>query len=113
LGNDALDATLERGTKELKNPIQPNDENLITGVRLYAENCAICHGASDAKPSNLAQGFYIEAPQLAKDGVEDDPEAASFWKVKAWNPLHGDAELYHHAAGRGDLENRDVSQTDG
>ena len=40
------------------------------------------HGASDAKPSNLAQGFYIEAPQLAKDGVEDDPEAVSFWKVK-------------------------------
>ena len=82
VANTALDATLERGTKKLKNPIQPNDENLITGVHLYAENCAICHGASDAKPSNLAQGFYIDAPQLAKDGVEDDPEAASFWKVK-------------------------------
>jgi hypothetical protein len=26
--------------------------------------------------SNLAQGFYIETPQLAKDGVEDDPEVA-------------------------------------
>jgi thiosulfate dehydrogenase len=82
IANTALDATLERGTRELKNPVQLNDGNLITGVHLYAENCAICHGASDAKPSNLAQGFYIEAPQLAKDGVEDDPEAASFWKVK-------------------------------
>jgi thiosulfate dehydrogenase len=61
---------------------QPSDENLITGVHLYAESCAICHGASDAKPSNPAQGFYIETPQLAKDGVEDDREAASFWKVK-------------------------------
>jgi mono/diheme cytochrome c family protein len=49
---------------------------------LYADNCVICHGASDAKPSKLAQGFYIQAPQLAKDGVEDDPEAASFWTVK-------------------------------
>src|SRR5271166_1278448 len=77
----ALDAVLERDTNGLKNPIQPSDENLITGVHLYAANCAICHGASDAKPSNLAQGFYIEAPQLAKDGVEDDPEAVSFWKV--------------------------------
>ena len=80
--NTALDATLERDTKGLKNPIQPSDENLITGMQLYVENCAICHGASDAKPSNLAQGFYIEAPQFAKDGVEDDPETASFWKVK-------------------------------
>jgi thiosulfate dehydrogenase len=82
VANTALHAALERDTKELKNPIQPSDENLITGVHLYAENCSICHGASDAKPSKLAQGFYIEAPQLAKDGVEDDPEAASFWKVK-------------------------------
>jgi mono/diheme cytochrome c family protein len=82
VANTALDAALERDTKGLKNPIQPSDDNLITGVRLYAENCAICHGASDAKPSNPAQGFYIEAPQLAKDGVEEDPEAASFWKVK-------------------------------
>jgi hypothetical protein len=32
---------------------------------------------------------------------------------EAWNPLHGDAELYYHAAGRGDLENRDVFKTDG
>jgi thiosulfate dehydrogenase len=82
VANTALAVALERDTKGLKNPVQPSDENLITGVHLYAENCAICHGASDAKPSNPAQGFYIEVPQLAKDGVEDDPEAASFWKVK-------------------------------
>jgi mono/diheme cytochrome c family protein len=82
VASTALGTALERDTKGLRNPIQPNDENLITGVHLYAENCAICHGASDAKPSNPAQGFYIEAPQLAKDGVEEDPEAASFWMVK-------------------------------
>jgi thiosulfate dehydrogenase len=78
----ALNAAIERDTKGLTNPVQPSDDNLIVGVHLYAENCAICHGASDAKPSNLAQGFYIAAPKLAKDGVEDDPEAHSFWKVK-------------------------------
>jgi thiosulfate dehydrogenase len=80
--NTALHAALDRDTKGLSNPVKPSDENLIAGVHLYAANCAICHGASDAKPSNLAQGFYIGAPQHAKDGVEDDPEAVSFWKVK-------------------------------
>jgi mono/diheme cytochrome c family protein len=74
VANTALAAALERDTKGLRNSIQPSDENLITGVHLYAESCAICHGASDAKPSNPAQGFYIETPQLAKDGVEDDRE---------------------------------------
>ena len=82
VANNALHVALERDTKGLRNPVQPSDENLITGVHLYAENCAICHGASDGKPSNPAQGFYIAAPQLAKDGVEEDPEAASFWTVK-------------------------------
>jgi thiosulfate dehydrogenase len=82
VANTTVNATLERETKGLRNPVQPSDENLIIGVHLYAANCAICHGASDAKPSNPAQGFYVEAPQLAKDGVEEDPEAASFWKVK-------------------------------
>src|ERR1700693_4961366 len=82
VANTALDAAVERNTKGLKNPIQPSDENLIIGVHLYAENCAICKGASETKPSNTAQDFYIEAPQFAKDGVEEDPEAASFWKVK-------------------------------
>ena len=82
VANTSLRAALERDTKGLQNPLQPSDENLIAGVHLYAENCVICHGASDAKPSNLAQGFYIEAQQLAKDGVEDDPEAVSFWKVR-------------------------------
>ena len=82
VANTALEAALERDTKGLSNPIQPSDENLTTGVHLYAENCAICHGASDGKPSNPTQGFYIDAPQFAKDGVEEDPEAASFWKVK-------------------------------
>ena len=82
IAHTSLRAALERDTKFLRNPLQASDENLIAGVRLYAQNCAVCHGASDAKPSNPAQGFYIEAPQLAKDGVEDDPEAVSFWKVK-------------------------------
>ena len=82
VANTALDVALKRETEGLQNPVQASDENLIAGVHLYADNCAICHGSSDGKPSNLAQGFYIDAPQLAKDGVEDDPEAVSFWKIK-------------------------------
>jgi thiosulfate dehydrogenase len=82
VANTSLDAALKRETAGLPNPVQANDENLIAAVHLYAQNCAVCHGASDGKPSKLAQGFYIDAPQLAKDGVEDDPEAVSFWKIK-------------------------------
>jgi mono/diheme cytochrome c family protein len=78
----SLHATLARATKQLQNPLEPSDANLLDGLHLYAANCAVCHGASDGKPSKLAQGFSVEAPMLATDGVEDDPVAVSYWKIK-------------------------------
>lgn len=80
--NTSLDATIERETKGIANPLSPTDANLTDGVHTYAKNCAVCHGAADAKPSLLAQGFYIRAPQLAKHGVEDDDESETYWKVE-------------------------------
>ena len=80
--NTSLRATIARDTKGLTNPLQPTDDNLIDGVHLYAQNCAICHGAADAAPSDPAKGFYIKSPQLAKDGVEDDDESETYWKVE-------------------------------
>jgi len=79
--NKSLGATINREDKALTNPLQPTDANLIDGVHLYGANCAVCHGASDAQPSTIAQGFYIHAPQLAKHGVEDDSEPETFWKL--------------------------------
>jgi mono/diheme cytochrome c family protein len=78
----SLHAAMAREDAGYVNPLQPTDANLITGVHLYAVNCAVCHGAADAAQSTLSKGFYIEAPQLAKDGVEDDPEKVTFWKLK-------------------------------
>ncbi len=82
LAQRSLHASIAREDGDYHNPLQPTDENLTAGVRLYAANCAVCHGAADGAESTLAKGFYIEAPQLAKDGVEDDPENVTFWKLK-------------------------------
>jgi mono/diheme cytochrome c family protein len=80
--NQSLKASIDRDTKGLESPIQPTDENLLAAVHLYGNNCAICHGAADGKASTLASGFYIKAPQLASDGVEDDPPSETYWKLK-------------------------------
>lgn len=32
--------------------------------------------------SPIAKGLYPKPPQLATDGVEDDPEGVSFWRIK-------------------------------
>lgn len=77
----SLDATLRREAPTSPNPVPLDDANLIAGIKLYAQNCAVCHGAANTTPSNIAKGLYQRAPQLAKHGVEDDPEGVTYWKV--------------------------------
>jgi mono/diheme cytochrome c family protein len=78
----SLRATLEREAPKGPNPVALTDANLTAGLRLYAKNCMVCHGASDGQASAIAAGLYQEPPQLAMDGVEDDPEGISYWKIK-------------------------------
>ena len=77
----SLRATVARLAPRTPNPVPLTDANLISGIKLYAADCVVFHGASDAKQSNVAAGLYQRPPQLAKDGVEDDPEGATYWKV--------------------------------
>lgn len=80
----SLDATLRNQAPKQANPIALTDANLVEGITLYGQHCAICHGtaagASSASP--VAQGLYPAPPQLAEEGVEDDPDGVSYWKIK-------------------------------
>lgn len=77
----SLHATLARSAPRGDAPIALTDENLIAGIKLYGQNCAVCHGDASGKASNVAKGLYQKPPQLAKDGVEDDPAGVVWWKV--------------------------------
>jgi mono/diheme cytochrome c family protein len=80
----SLHATLQREAPKGPNPVASTDDNLIAGVELYGTHCAICHGTAkgNASASPVAKGEYPAPPQLATDGVEDDPEGVSFWKIQ-------------------------------
>ena len=84
MARTSLNATLRRDAPKGQNPVALNEQNLLNGVHLYAQNCAVCHGSArgDASSSPIAKGLYPEPPQLATEGVEDDPEGASFWRIK-------------------------------
>ncbi len=84
MAGTSLDATLAREAPKDANPVPVSDANLIEGINLYAQHCALCHGtaAGDSSASPVAKGLYPRPPQLATDGVEDDPEGVSFWKIK-------------------------------
>jgi mono/diheme cytochrome c family protein len=77
----SLHATLRHSAPKVNDPLPATNDNLTAGVKLYAQNCAVCHGDSGAKASNVAKGLYQKPPQLAKDGVEDDPDGVTYWKL--------------------------------
>ncbi len=68
-------------------PIQPDEDNLVAGAQIYADQCAACHGLP-AKPSSFGGHMFPGAPPLwqkhhnnAVVGVSDDPPGETYWKV--------------------------------
>ena len=81
LAMKAVHAISVRQMGQVKSPLPASDPTLMAGLRIYRQNCIMCHGAADGEQSNIAAGFYVPSPQFATDGAEDDPEGATFWKV--------------------------------
>jgi thiosulfate dehydrogenase len=80
----SLRATLAKNAPTGANPVPLTDANLIAGIGLYEKHCAICHGTAkgDQSASGVAKGEFPVPPQLASDGVEDDPEGWTVWKIE-------------------------------
>ncbi len=81
LAMSAADASMERHAPRVTNPLMPNDDNLIQGIKLYTMNCAGCHGGLDRKPVTFGASFYPPAPNLISD-PPDDPEWHIFYTIR-------------------------------
>ena len=46
IANTSLDALLSREAPKDPNPVAITDANLIDGINLFAQHCAICHGTA-------------------------------------------------------------------
>jgi thiosulfate dehydrogenase len=72
-------------------PQVPADEaNLISGAKVYKEQCATCHGLPGEPNGAIAQGMYPAPPQLFHGtGVTDDDAWESYWKAENGIRLSG------------------------
>ena len=86
----AMRATLSREEARPHVP-PPTEADLVSGARLYREDCAVCHGLPNQPQSAIAAGMYPHPPQFFRTGETSsfdpghpfrplDPKA--FWKVK-------------------------------
>lgn len=84
----ALDAAVDRRAVELQNPVQPNDESLLSGMKIYQANCASCHGDIKHPQAPLANALYPRAPQFTQD-APDMPENQNFYIIQHGIRLSG------------------------
>ena len=97
-----LRASLSRRATGLTNPLQPSNEVLLAGQKIFKTNCAGCHGMPGQPSQWGAQNFYPRVPQFA-----DQPPVLSapqmFVAIKhgirysgmgAWNGMMSDEEIW-------------------
>ena len=98
----ALEQLRERAiTHHARNIVVPADLNsparIATGAGLYTEMCTGCHLGPGLEKTEMSQGPYPQAPELAK--VDDRSAAEQFWTIKhgvklsampAWGRTHDD-----------------------
>lgn len=90
LANSALHAKL-REEAPTTIPIRAGEAALLAGVRVYRDDCAVCHGLPHQPATAVSKGMYPRPPQLFQpdEMVTDDPAGIAFWKAKYGIRLSG------------------------
>jgi mono/diheme cytochrome c family protein len=99
LMSTAVHSSVRRHAPEISNPVQPTDENLIAGGKMYLGECAGCHG-TPGKPEESGDSLYPPIPQLPTAGTQYS-EAQIFWIAK-----HGIRRAGMFANGKWDSDQR-------
>ena len=106
----ALSQVRERAIAHHSRNIEPpadlsSAKRIATGAGLYTEMCTGCHLGPGVEKSELSQGLYPPAPELAR-GSDRSP-AQQFWIVKhgiklsampAWGRTHSDDLIWDMVA---------------
>jgi mono/diheme cytochrome c family protein len=87
-------------------PVDLGDaKRIAAGAGLYNEMCSGCHLGQGLERSEISQGLYPRAPELAR-GLAATP-AEEFWAIKhgikmtgmaAWGPTHNDTLIWDMVA---------------
>lgn len=105
IGMRALDASLEKRSDGLRNPIAPKDAaSLAAGAKIYSDNCSGCHGSAKG-PSAFGSGFYPRVPQFFQQGTDVNPNGAfaaihdgvRYSGMPAWDKQLSDQQIWQVA----------------
>jgi len=99
--------SIARNASGIEAPADLQDaKRIAAGAGLYAEMCTGCHLGPGLEKTELSQGLYPPAPELALTGLEHTP-AQQFWAIKhgiklsampAWGRTHDDELIWDMVA---------------
>ena len=100
------DRAIARHARDIVPPADLGDARRIAmGAGLYAEMCTSCHLGPGVEKSEISQGLYPAAPELARDS--DLSAAEQYWTIKhgvklsampAWGKTHDDRLIWDMVA---------------
>jgi mono/diheme cytochrome c family protein len=100
------DKSIDRHAQSVAVPKNLNDpKRIAAGAGLYDEMCTGCHLGPGVERSELSQGLYPSAPELAQG--DDLSPAEQFWVIKhgvkltampAWGKTHSDDLIWDMVA---------------
>lgn len=81
LAHFVLAKSIARQAPFVKNPLEPTDENLLAGIKVFHDACDGCHGTANQRSTWGTTDFYPRVPQF---GVEPPslPDWQIFWIAK-------------------------------
>ena len=98
----ALDASLERRSEGLKNPLQADEKTLKAGAEVYLNHCAGCHGLPYNPDSQFGRSFNPPVPQFFTE-APDMTDAQNFYVtlhgvrwtgMPSWSKTLGETEIW-------------------
>lgn len=103
---DMRDRSIAVRARDIKPPADLNDpKRIAVGAGLYTEMCSGCHLAPGMEKTEISQGLYPQAPELAR-GLAHSPKE-EFWMIKhgvkmtampAWGRTHSDELMWDMVA---------------
>lgn len=104
--DELRDRSIEHHSQSVRPPSNLDDpKRIAAGAALYNEMCTGCHLGPGTERSELSQGLYPSAPELASG--DDLNPAEQFWVIKhgvkltampAWGKTHDDELIWDMVA---------------